>query len=113
MKYEYSFEVLDDEILIMKLPKEIELVGTFLYVEVSAFGDWILDEINSVLNNEKNYGVVNGNICGLEIRRSTTTVLDNLAEDGKGEFCEIETDELLNLIHIWIEKQKEFKKEKK
>ena len=112
MKYEYSFEVLDNDVLIMRLPKEIELVGTFVYVEVSAFGDWILEEIHSVLNGEKDYGEVNGNICGLEIRKDTTTVLDNLAEDDKGTFCEIETIELVNLIHIWLDKQKEFKKKK-
>lgn len=111
MKYKYTFEVLDDEILIMRVPKEIKLVGTFLYVEVSAFGDWILEEIHSVLNGEKDYGEVNGNICGLEIRRDTTIVLDNLAEDGKGEFCEIETVELVHLINIWLDKQKEFKRE--
>ncbi len=75
----------------MRLPQEIKLVETFLGVEVSTFGDWILEEIHSVLNAEKNYRVVNGNICGLEIRNDTTTVLDNLAEDGKDEYCEIET----------------------
>ncbi len=35
-----------------------------------------------------------------------------MAEDGKGDFCEIETIELVDLIHIWQDKQKEFKKEK-
>lgn len=56
---------------------------------------------------------MNGNICGLEIRNDTTTVLDNLAEDGKGEYCEIETMELVELIHIWLNKRKEYKKDKK
>ncbi|MDZ4459405.1 type II toxin-antitoxin system toxin, partial [Bacillus cereus] len=32
--------------------------------------------------------------------------------DGKGDFCEIETIELVDLIHIWQDKQKEFKKGK-
>ncbi|MBJ8008367.1 hypothetical protein BWGOE4_21260 [Bacillus mycoides] len=112
MKYPYSFEVLNNRDLVMRLPQEIKLVETFLGVEVSAFEDWILEEIHSVLNGEKNYGVVNGNICGLEIRNDTTTVLDNLAEDGKGEYCEIETMELVELIHIWLAKRKELKKEK-
>ncbi|CAM4224141.1 hypothetical protein BAMA_18775 [Bacillus manliponensis] len=112
MKYPYSFEVLTNGELVMRLPQEIKLIETFLGVEVSAFGDWILEEIHSVLNGKENYVVVNGNICGLKIRKDTTTVLDNLAEDGKGEFCEIETVELLHLIHIWLDKQKEFKKEK-
>ncbi|PGZ94957.1 hypothetical protein COE51_21755 [Bacillus pseudomycoides] len=112
MKYQYSFEVLNNRKLVMRLPQEIKLVETFLGVEVSAFGDWILEEIHSVLNGEKDYGEVNGNICGLEIRKDTTTVLDNLAEDGKGEFCEIETVELLHLIHIWLDRRKEFEEEK-
>ncbi|AAP07908.1 TPA: type II toxin-antitoxin system toxin [Bacillus thuringiensis] len=112
MKYPYSFEVLTNGKLVMRLPQEIKLMETFLGVEVSAFGDWILEEIHSVLNGKENYVVVNGNICGLEIRKDTTTVLDNLAEDGKGDFCEIETIELVDLIHIWQDKQKEFKKGK-
>lgn len=57
--------------------------------------------------------VVNSNICGLEIQNDTTTVLDNLAEDGKGEYCEIETMELVELIHIWLNKRKKYKNEKK
>lgn len=113
MKYPYSFEVLNSSDLVMRLPQEIKLVETFLGIEVSAFGDWILEEIHSVLNGEKNYVVVNGNICDLEIRNDTTTVLDNLAEDGKGEYCEIETMELVELIHIWLNKRKEYKKDKK
>ncbi len=39
-------------------------------------------------------------------------MLDNLAEDGKGEYCEIETMDLVELIHIWLDKQKEYKKDK-
>ena len=39
-------------------------------------------------------------------------MLDNLAEDGKGEYCEIETMELVELIHIWLNKRKEYKKDK-
>lgn len=57
--------------------------------------------------------VVNGNICGLEIQNDTTTILDNLAEDDKGEYCEIETMELVELIHIWLNKRKEYKKDTK
>ncbi|EJQ54008.1 Uncharacterized protein BWINRASL_00906 [Bacillus mycoides] len=112
MKYPYSFEVLNNRKLVMRLPREIKLVETFLGVEVSVFGDWILEEIHSVVNGEKDCGEVNGNICGLEIRKDTTIVLDNLAEDGKGEFCEIETIELVDLIHIWLDERKEFKKGK-
>ncbi|MEW9137443.1 hypothetical protein ACQGSH_24865 [Bacillus wiedmannii] len=113
MKYPYSFEVLNSSDLVMRLPQEIKLVETFLGIEVTSFGDWILEEIHNVLNGEKNYIVVNGNICILEIRNDTTTVLDNLAEDGKGEYCEIETMELVELIHIWLNKRKEYKKDKK
>lgn len=73
----------------------------FLGVEVFVFGDWILEEIYSVLNGKENYVVVNGNICGLEIWKDIIIVLDNLVEDGKGDFCEIEMIELVDLIYIW------------
>ncbi len=45
MKYPYSFEVLTNGKLVMRLPREIKLIETCLGVEVSAFGDWILEEI--------------------------------------------------------------------
>ena len=53
MKYPYSFEVLTNGKLVMRLPQEIKLMETFLGVEVSAFGDWILEEIHSVLNGKE------------------------------------------------------------
>ncbi len=53
MKYPYSFEVLNSSDLVMRLPQEIKLVETFLGIEVSAFRDWILEELHSVLNGEK------------------------------------------------------------
>lgn len=53
MKYPYSFEVLNSGDLVMRLPKEIKLIETFLGIEVAAFGDWILEEIHSILNGEK------------------------------------------------------------
>ena len=112
MKYPHEFEVINAKTLVIRLPEKIKLVETFLFVDVSAFGDWILEEIHKVLNEESDYGEVNGNICGLEIRKEMTTVLDNLAEDGKGEFCEIETVELVRLINTWLDRRKEFEEEK-
>ncbi len=53
MKYPYSFEVLNSSDLVMRLPQEIKLVETFLGIEVTSFGDWILEEIHNVLNGEK------------------------------------------------------------
>lgn len=112
MKYPYSFEVLNSGDLVMRLPKEIKLVETFQELKLQLWR-LILEEIHSILNGEKNYVVVNGNICGLEIQNDTTTILDNLAEYGKGEYCEIETMELVELIHIWLNKRKEYKKDTK
>ena len=36
---------------------------------------------------------------------------DNLADDGMGNWCEIETRELRELVDIWINKLKEFRKQ--
>ena len=48
-----------------------------------------------------------GNVCELMITEKTTKVYDTLADDGMGAWCEIETEDLLTLIHEWKEKSKE------
>ena len=65
-----------------------ELLGTFFFVEVNAFEDWI-----------------RGNICELIIGKETAEVLDTLAEDGIGKRCTLPTRELLTLIDEWHERK--------
>ena len=54
-----------------------------------------------VLSGESDYEELNGNVCGVEIHKDKTQVYDNLAEDGMGNWCEVDTKDLRELVDIW------------
>ena len=68
------------------------------------------NKIDKVLSGEVNEQIISGNCCELEINRKTTKIFDSLAEDGMGNWCEVDTKELRQLIDEWCEKEKEFKR---
>lgn len=115
MKYNYQFRTIDfgqfGKDLIIDLPKEIELVSTFLGSDVQSDGRWFLDVIDKVLSGQEEYQEFGGNVCVLQIFRNKTKVLDSLADDGIGSCCEIETNELKELIILWLTEQKKFKQQ--
>lgn len=78
-----------------------ELLSVFLVSDVANFEAWIKEDFDKVLSGKSMYEEVNGNICGVEIRPSTTKIFDNLADDGMGNWCEIDTKELRTLIDEW------------
>ena len=114
MKYDYQFRTIDfgqfGKDLIIDLPKEIELVTTFLGSDVQGGdGRSFLNVIDKVLNGQEEYQEFGGNICVLQISPDKTKVLDSLADDGIGNYCEIETNELKELILLWVQEQGKFK----
>ena len=82
-----------------------ELLGTFFFVEVNAFEDWIRGNICDVLEGRAERRDISGNICELIIGKETAEVLDTLAEDGIGKRCTLPTRELLTLIDEWHERK--------
>lgn len=114
MKYNYDFRILESRgkhKLQINMPKNMEIISVFLSYDVQSRPESVYRSLDKVLNGESEYEEWNGNICGLEIKKEFTTVLDNLADDGKGNWCEIETSELRELIDIWITELKQFKQE--
>ncbi|MDS0526597.1 hypothetical protein NNC19_12970 [Clostridium sp. SHJSY1] len=115
MKYNFEFSEINfnsgQKDLVIILEKEVELVATFLMSDVQGYPDYAMEALESVLNGQSEYEELNGNVCGLEIRKEKTTVYDNLAEDGMGNWCEIETRELKELVDIWTTKLAEFRKQ--
>ncbi|MBQ5426362.1 MAG: hypothetical protein IIU31_04235 [Pseudobutyrivibrio sp.] len=111
--FEHSFRVVKVgtfEQLVMDFKDEkYEILSIFLESEVSNFGDWIKDTIDKVLSGESNNQKIAGNCCELEINRDTTKIFDSLAEDGMGNWCELSTVELRDIINYWCEKVDEFK----
>ena len=85
-----------------------QILSTFLESDVSPFEEWIKSDFDRVISGESEYEEVNGNVCCAEISPKTTKVYDNLAEDAMGNWCEVDTKELRQLIDEWCDKQKEF-----
>ena len=114
---EHSFRVVKTgtfEELVMDFKDDTyELLSIFLESEVSNFGDWIKDTIEKVLSGEEEKQCIAGNCCELEIRRDTTKIFDSLAEDGMGNWCELNTKELKDIIDYWCKKVQEFEQERK
>lgn len=97
-------------LLIDFVDKTYELLPTFLESDVTPFEDWIKEAFDKVISGQSQYEEVNGNVCCAEISPNTTKVYDNLAEDAMGNWCEVDTRGLRQLIDEWCDKVKEFKK---
>ncbi|MDU4659780.1 MAG: hypothetical protein E6Y39_06555, partial [Clostridium butyricum] len=74
---------------------------------------YVFESIDKVLDGQSEYEELNGNVCGVEINKDMTRIYDNLAEDGMGNWCEIETQELRELVDIWCNELKRFKEQHK
>ena len=105
---EYNGKV-DD--MVFEFEKERELLSTFLSVEVSAFDEWVKEVFDKVLSGKSEYEEFNGNICAAEISPKVTKIYDMLAEDDEYEstHCEVDTQELRELMDEWINKVKKLK----
>ena len=100
-----------ERLLIEFKENKYEILSTFLESDVSPFEEWIKSAFDRVLSGESEYEEVNGNVCCVEISHKTTKVYDNLAEDAMGNWCEVDTKELRQLIDEWCDKVRKFKNE--
>ena len=116
MKYQikelYYKGRLDDIVFIFE-DKKCELLSTFLSSDVTPFEEWIKENFDMVIEGKESKREIAGNVCGVEITLQKTMIYDMLAEDGMGNWCEVDTKELRQLIDEWCEKVREFKAEKK
>ncbi|WP_143318545.1 hypothetical protein [Clostridium sp. HBUAS56017] len=118
MKYNFRFDELSysdgDKDLIIIVEEKIQLVATFLMSDIQGSDpQYVFEAIDKVLSGESGYEELNGNVCGVEIHKDKTQIYDNLAEDGMGNWCEIETTELRELVDIWCNELKKFKEHNK
>lgn len=118
MSYKYRFEEFlyddgDSDLVIIMDNKKYQIISQFLMSDVQKSNyDYFLNGLDKVLEGKSNYEELNGNVCGLEVDNYSTKIYDNLAEDGMGNWCEIETIELKNLILVWINALENFKENK-
>ena len=113
MKYrieEYKLKNGIEDISII-FDEKYQLLTTFMSCDVLPFEKWIKLGFDRVLSGESEYEEVNGNVCCAEISPKTTKVYDNLAEDAMGNWCEVDTKELRQLIDEWCDKVRKFKNE--
>ena len=111
MKYrieEYKLKNGIEDISII-FDEKYQLLTTFMSCDVLPFEKWIKLGFDRVLSGESEYEEVNGNVCCAEISPKTTKVYDNLAEDAMGNWCEVDTKELRQLIDEWCDKVQKFK----
>ena len=108
---EYELAKGKKDICIVCNCKNAETLNTFLCSDVRPFEEWIKSDFDRVISGESEYEEVNGNVCCAEISPKTTKVYDNLAEDAMGNWCEVDTKELRQLIEEWCDKVREFRNE--
>ncbi|URZ04279.1 hypothetical protein [Clostridium felsineum] len=99
--------------IVFEFKEGYELISTFLSADAEVDPESYIEALDSVLNEESEYEELNGNVCGILIHKDKTKVIDCLAEDGMGNWCEIETTELRELIYIWCDEVKRFKEQNK
>ena len=109
---DYKFELLSTGSLVIRLPKEFDILEAFLNVEVSEFGDWIAETVDKVLNEKSDYEKISANIFGADVRRDKTVIFNKYDEDEIEIPLEIETITLRNLIDIWLNEYTKLKTEK-
>ncbi|MEY8350919.1 hypothetical protein AALF16_22065 [Bacillus cereus] len=103
---DYKFEILSTGSLVIRLPKDFDILEAFLNVEVSEFGDWIAETIDKVLNGKSEDEKISANIFGADVRKDKTVIFNKYDEDEIEDPLEIETITLRNLIDIWLNEYK-------
>ena len=105
MKYrieEYKLKNGIEDISII-FDEKYQLLTTFMSCDVLPFEKWIKSGFDRVLSGKSEYEEVNGNVCCAEISPKTTKVYD------MGNWCEVDTKELRQLIDEWCDKVQKFK----
>lgn len=93
--------------------KNGETLSSFLISDAIAFEEWLVQGIDEVLNGQKELYSVNGNACKLEVTKELAKVYDLQAEseEEENETCYITDPKTLKqIINVWCEKVREFKK---
>jgi hypothetical protein len=120
MKYRYRIEKFvyhdeDEEPIMVMEEDKYRLVAQFLISDVQGPGsiEYVLEAFDNVLSAKSKEEKISGNVCALEINNDTTVIYDKLAEDGMGDWCEVETKELKALVDIWLTELEKFRAQKK
>lgn len=110
MKYNYQFKVADIEgaksLKIEIQDPNLQLVSNLLTYDASIYPYHLSEVLDAVLSGETQLKYWGGLATDLEITKEHTKVYDK-ANPGS-EHCLIETDELRQLVNIFIQEEKQF-----
>ncbi len=80
---------------------EHELLGTLLSVDAQSGDNSLRHALDSVMNGEEVIAELTGNVCSVLIGAERVVVLDNLASDGIGKACAVDTEEFDRILAAW------------
>ena len=112
MKYKYKIKKfvylsVDEDLIIVMDEEKYRMVAQFLMSDIQGQDpQYVFEAIDNVLSGKSEHEALNGNVCGVVIHKEKTQIHDNLAKDGMGDWCEIETKELRELVKIWCNELK-------
>ena len=99
--------------LVIEFEEGYELLSVFLESEVTNFYDPVRKELEAVLSGEKENGEFHGNHCRLSVMGDLSILWDDTAEDEIGNWCQLDSTDLLELVEEWKEKNDAFRQKQK
>lgn len=117
MKYKYTFDEMTMKISgrkyrVIIVEDKIQLVSVFLMSDIQndPNPNYVFEAIDEVLCGKREYAEFSGNVCLVKVYKDKSIIYDKLAEDAKGDWCEIETTELREFVEIWRDEVRRFYK---
>lgn len=80
---------------------DYELLGTLLSADAQSGDASLRHALDSVLGGEEVTAELTGNVCSVLIGSERIVVLDNLATDGIGKACAVDTEEFDHILGAW------------
>lgn len=80
---------------------ECELLGTLLSADAQSGDTSLRHALDSVRDGEEVTAELTGNVCSVLIGAERVVVLDNLATDGIGKACAVDTEEFDRILCAW------------
>ena len=99
--------------LVIEFEDGYELLSQFLESETVNFYQPIRKALLSVLEGEEESELFRGNRIRLSVIGSLSILWDDTAEDEIGDWCQVDTEELLELVEEWKEHYEAFCRKQK
>ncbi len=92
--------------------EKYELLAEFLMGDMMQFRKAFENELDAVLDGQREKAQLRGNKCHLVIFPDYVVIYDETAEDGLGNWCQVDMDDFLDAVNEWDQKTLDLKEEK-